>query len=370
MIQKAQMHAAAAGGMLLMPPFSQSSLFDIRMQRMSSPGRAFSPRPTSALPLPSANVSQAPKCPAFELQKIFQKTPIKRPAGADTPLPMPKTPRHTMEDPKPVRKQVYAPMIDRMAAMKPDPRPIMAKPQPQKEQKKPLPRLIAPSSISVTRVGDSAQLPVQQSNRPAVEILKIPSTVPAIDQKQAPKPAQKTNRPPPGTIPLFKIQKLQMGKAISSPPAAIKPKPEESKALDLSLSPTGGSSSKKIDTVIDLTENESTKKPTEERPKPQTTAPTTNPAKSNGTKPTKPVMPGLTALVPKSQDLLKNRGLMRQQNLSVRNVPNPSILAFRNQGQMPSLAKVASSPTSKLNEKVQQLHNMKEQQRQRIAPED
>ncbi|XP_063700493.1 protein suppressor 2 of zeste-like [Culicoides brevitarsis] len=400
MFQKAQqLQAAAANQMVLMPPFNQASLFDIRMQRMSSPsnaGRAFSPRPTSTSPLslsmpPTSLPQNRPK--SFELPTLFpNKQPthgMKRPAGSDTPMPMPKTPRHIMDDQKSVRKNVYAPM---MPPMKPEPRPVMSKPptpksppttpQQQKgneqQQKKPLPRLIAPSSISVTRVGESSQVPAPQSNRPAVEILKIPSTVPAIDQKQSAKPAQKTTRPPPGTIPLFKIQKsLQMGKAIATA-ASGKPRAEGDKALDLSLSPTGGASSKKIDQVIDLTDSSETtnaKKQPEERQKP-TSATSNNstaaPKSTNGTnKPAKPMMPGLTALHPKNQEMLKNRGLMRQQNLSVRNVPNPSILAFRNQGQLPSLAKVgANNPSSKLNEKVQQLHNMKEQQRQRIAPED
>lgn len=400
MLQKAQLQAA---GRVLMPPFSQASQFDIRMQRMSSPsniGRAFSPRPSSmgnslSLLAPSS-VPQRGKTlfglpTQFPSQQQQRKQSVKRPAGYDPPLPMPKTPRvnhmESEEQKNITRKQMYAPMCAPT-----EPRPIMSKPalapvpvpkaptspQPQSkktlDQKKPLSRLIAPSSISVTRVGDASNVPVPQVNRPAVEILRIPSTVPAIDQKSnANKPQQKTTRPPPGTIPLFKFQKtIQMGKG--QPP--VNPKNEGDKALDLSLSPTGGTSSKKVESgqVIDLTDSNET---TEERPKAaqkSMTPPTIQPAKSNGTntnKSTKPVMPGLTALVlPKNQEMLKNRGLMRQQNLSVRNVPNPSALAFRNQSgaTLPSLAKV--TPATDVSEKVQQLHNMKEQQRQRIAPED
>uniref|UniRef100_A0A336MGF1 CSON011999 protein n=1 Tax=Culicoides sonorensis TaxID=179676 RepID=A0A336MGF1_CULSO len=398
---KAQM---SAGNMMMMPPFGPGSLVDIRMQRMSSPShtsRSFSPKPNNStsplsLPMPAPISNQQmnknfPGLPTNLPQQQQQRQNMKRPAGSDTP--MPKTPRvnHMDLSEHKMRKQVYAPIMDFQSLNKksPEPRPILSKPPPvsqpkntDQNQKKPCPRLVAPSSISVTRVGDNtSNVPVQQTNRPAVEILKIPSTVPAIDQKSNMNKQQtKATRPPPGTIPLFKIQKsLQTGKANANQ-ANNKPRNEGDKALDLSLSPTGGSGPKKYDVgpVIDLTdsgESNSNKKSNEKPPQNNVTQANQRNLNTNNTGKTesvKPKMPGLTALpLPKLQEISKNRALVRQQNLSVRNVPNPSALAFRHQAQIPGLTKVNSPPASKLNEKVQQLHNMKEiQQRQRIAPED
>lgn len=402
----------STGNMMLMPPFTAASLFDIRMRRMSSPSnsnRSFSPRPTNSLlslPSPSSAVTLQQKNKAISGLSTYlpqqQKQPVKRTAGSDTPIPMPKTPRlnhFDLGDSKNTgKKQVYAPMIDLSSVTKAsESRPLVSKPVSQvpkqfksTDQKKPLPRLIAPSSISVTRVGDSqSNVPVPQINRPAVEILKIPSTVPAIDQKSSTnnsKTQHKTTRPPPGTIPLFKIQKsLQSGKAVNTQMNTNKTRTEGDKALDLSLSPTNISTIKKVDgAVIDLTDSNegiNNKKSSNERPntgKPVTTNPA-NGTNSNNTnksdRSSKPAMPGLTALViPKLHEISKNSSLVRQQNLSVRNIPNPSALAFRHQAttvSTPSLTKITSAPVSKLNEKVQQLHNLKElQQRQRIAPED
>ncbi|XP_038118524.1 protein suppressor 2 of zeste [Culex quinquefasciatus] len=62
--------------------------------------------------------------------------------------------------------------------------------------------LLPPSSISVTKMTDVAPQPARIDNRPALEIVRIPSTAPVAD-----KPQPKTTRPPPPTIPLIKIKK-------------------------------------------------------------------------------------------------------------------------------------------------------------------
>ncbi|XP_058838853.1 serine-rich adhesin for platelets [Topomyia yanbarensis] len=76
--------------------------------------------------------------------------------------------------------------------------------------------LLPPSSISVTKMSDMVPQPPPTDNRPALEIVRIPSTAPVADKPhQAPTSnavsksslTPKTTRPPPPTIPLIKIKK-------------------------------------------------------------------------------------------------------------------------------------------------------------------
>lgn len=78
--------------------------------------------------------------------------------------------------------------------------------------KKPVPSLLLPpSSISVTKMTDTVPQPIPVDNRPALEIVRIPSTAPVADKPQtSPKSTSvtsKASRPPPPTIPLIKIKK-------------------------------------------------------------------------------------------------------------------------------------------------------------------
>ncbi|XP_065078817.1 polycomb group protein Psc [Ochlerotatus camptorhynchus] len=83
--------------------------------------------------------------------------------------------------------------------------------------KKPVPSLLLPpSSISVTKMTDTVPQPPPVDNRPALEIVRIPSSAPVADKPQttitmtSPKSTSitpKTTRPPPPTIPLIKIKK-------------------------------------------------------------------------------------------------------------------------------------------------------------------
>lgn len=86
--------------------------------------------------------------------------------------------------------------------------------------KKPVPNLLSTASISVTKMSDMMPPPIssttEENNRPAVEILRIPSSVPVVDRKHIESPIQnessklrqmKNTRPIPPTIPLAKIKK-------------------------------------------------------------------------------------------------------------------------------------------------------------------
>jgi hypothetical protein len=106
---------------------------------------------------------------------------------------------------------------------KPDPKPPVYYKSPMgstyttaQENKKPLPILVPQSSISVTKLSDTVRTQPSNmvDNRPALEIVRIPPTVPVVDKpiitpisSMAQRPANKTSRPPPATIPLIKIKK-------------------------------------------------------------------------------------------------------------------------------------------------------------------
>lgn len=272
---------------------------------------------------------------------------------------------------------------------------------------KPPPIVLPPSSISVHKM-ISSQTSLVDNKKPALEILSIPSSAPAIDQKQLIKP--KTNRPPPSTIPLLKIKNSstatpsgflnvftkRIAKVGQQPPPQLNKidltktsdkvsdknkNGEKSKsmcdnvgALDLS------GKSKKID-VKTMTPKEvkpSEPKIKESTPKTVTTKfvnknyppALTSPLKQdvkmngNGTDKKSELLPnakqvpdlliGRTKVplpksmqpststtitqprqlpLPKLNEITKVRTVntVRQQNPSVRNIPNPSALAFRNQ---------------------------------------
>lgn len=377
------------------------SMFDIRMQRMSSPTRTFNPRFFAGMQaLANANLRN------FGMMSPHRtmQTP-KRPTNQDCP-PMPKTPRLDLMElnaqNRLMHKPVYAPMFDFQSKMPTkQPQQIQPKPQPQQQHQQPqhqsnkpstnandvkkmLPRLIAPSSISVTKVGEQSAQPPPQMNRPAVEILKIPSTVPTIDQQQ-----NRNNNNSNKAIPLDKIRKSLAANAKNSLKIDVsRTNTESDKALDLS-SPklaAAASSVRKLDSaIIDLTETRDDKvsptstptpplKRPDERPKMPNLLP--RPPTSNNT--------ATAAQVPKLNRLVRQQ---QQQNMSVRNVPNPSALAFRNQvtppvqnkqatektamspTSVPALTKTSNTaPISKLSDKIQQLHSLA--QRNKITPED
>lgn len=71
--------------------------------------------------------------------------------------------------------------------------------------KKQAPILLPPTSISVTKIKDIPKLsPTSTITRPALEIVRIPSTTPTLDQQAA---AKQPQRPIPQTIPLAKIKR-------------------------------------------------------------------------------------------------------------------------------------------------------------------
>ncbi|XP_050094857.1 protein suppressor 2 of zeste [Anopheles aquasalis] len=253
--------------------------------------------------------------------------------------------------------------------------------------KKPIPNLlIPPSSISVTKMSDlgASHASAMVDCRPPVEILRIPPTAPVADKptlspfttpppvtppaKSSSGTTPKTTRPPPATIPLIKIKKPTTtttaagGESVTSGTlpgmtpltpgmlqklAAVRPQPTESSkpaassgaggtgnVLDLSgirqhisdeviildHSPVkaGGS----IDTI-------GTK--TMMRPDGNRNRKFTSDVMGFSVPSTTPLSTGKTlAPLPKLTEINRNRNLaVRQPNASIRNIPNPSALAFR-----------------------------------------
>lgn len=275
---------------------------------------------------------------------------------------------------------------------------------------KPPPIVLPPSSISVHKMLNSRSISVD--NKKSLEILPISSNVPGIDQKQLVKP--KTNRPPPSTIPLFKIKNSSTTTTASSflnkrIPKIGQPPPPQLNKIDLTKTSNRFVSDKhkngdkpksmcdnvgaldlsgKSNRIDDKTpEKLSPKdvKPSGSEPKIKENTPKTvttkfvnknypplsntfvssssskQEAKINGNGTDKKsevnpnikkmpdlligrtkLMPPLTPTavtqprqlpLPKLNEITKVRTVntVRQQNPSVRNIPNPSALAFRNQ---------------------------------------
>ncbi|XP_055690903.1 protein suppressor 2 of zeste isoform X2 [Lutzomyia longipalpis] len=242
--------------------------------------------------------------------------------------------------------------------------------------KKPLPILLPPSSISVTKMSDvpPTSAALIGDKRPAVEIVRINSNTPAIDQQQQKVVTtnQKATRPPPATIPLVKIKKSLANtpslapkptttptttSAVSSPQLTVnnnkvptlhislnntKSQVKQDKevsgppvcdnigALDLSGKSSRSPSLEKSPTALSP--------PTEKTPfvKSSIEKKTSSEAESRDTKATV-TNKSCQLPVPKLNEISKIRpptsttALMRQQNPSVRSIPNPSALAFRNQ---------------------------------------
>lgn len=201
--------------------------------------------------------------------------------------------------------------------------------------KKPIPPLLPPSYANFSKP-NHLMLPNLMTNKgsaaaqletpPMVEIVRLPPGLDKIDI-QAPVKTSKASRPPPPPIPLVKIRKAgsAMLSNFESGNSGTKGK-EENKggnsvcddvgALDLS----GKSSRSPTLEIVAVKSNES-------QSQPQLSGGLTN-AKPKSS--LRPILP-----VPQLNEISKiNRAgssLIRQQSASVRNVPNPSALALRNQ---------------------------------------
>ncbi|EAT36766.1 AAEL011181-PA [Aedes aegypti] len=232
--------------------------------------------------------------------------------------------------------------------------------------KKPVPSLLLPpSSISVTKMTDTVPQPMPVDNRPALEIVRIPSTAPVADKPQtSPKSTSvtpKASRPPPPTIPLIKIKKS--ASVPEQPTSPISPsvfqvtssstnsssklsttcasQQDTGGALDLTTranddliilegSDRSGVMAKLQSSIPGLklppemigfaitSSSNVIPKQTDSSPSSGSTMTTTTTAKS---------IP-----MPKLAEINRNRNpTVRQLNPSVRSIPNPSALAFRNQ---------------------------------------
>lgn len=236
--------------------------------------------------------------------------------------------------------------------------------------KKPLPMLLPPSSISVTKMSDNpvSVASIINDKRPAVEIVRINSNTPAIDQQQK-VPNQKTTRPPPATIPLVKIKKTAANApTLTSKPVSTTPTVATSSLvvnnnkvppLNISVSNAKGQANQDkvgdnpstpvCDNIgaLDLSGKSSRspsleKSPTALSVEKASITPIASSVekKTEGeSKDTKVTVANKNCQlpVPKLNEISKVRpatsttSLMRQQNPSVRSIPNPSALAFRNQ---------------------------------------
>lgn len=303
------------------------------------------------------------------------------------------------------------------------------------QTKKPLPMLLPPASISVTEVsgGDaanSAYATCDLTGRPALEIVRINSNVPTVDQRhkqvekmrqpqqQKPQvpPVQRIIRPMPPTIPLLKIKNASKQMKIIALGDKAGKESEGSGVLDLSgrssRSPTQSPSPParnnkspaplvsaanlpRLVTVSSASANNSQNVTVKSAPmsiannfsrtinstmtklitKNLNSVPLSiasanhnkaiggdrSTARSNDSlsrdklqspPPLLPVVPMMLSSgarhlpVPRLNEIGKSRpnGPVRQQNASVRSVPNPSALLFRNQGGQPKPAMERLSP--------------------------
>lgn len=323
------------------------------------------------------------------------KTPFKRPANVDgQPMAAQKVIKPPMSAPSmPNLKHISHGPLQKFRNVFPKPAPtvmpgtVVTKKMPEplyynsemsstytKEitTKKPLPMLLPPSSISVTKMTDlpvkSIQTGTGLNHRPALEIVRISSTVPAVDQQQQslytrpakakPSPTLKVTRPLPPTIPLVRIKNaatyIPNKIRHDADGHASKLFGDEKKPLDLSgkLSPPK-ITSPEPSIIIDITSSGERAGATENTfvPKPML-------AKAGDDKNDQRLLnlkllsdsalarekltinSTVIALqrqhsLPKLNEITKLRTMppitVRQQNASVRSIPNPSALAFRNQ---------------------------------------
>ncbi|XP_052896552.1 mucin-5AC [Anopheles moucheti] len=270
--------------------------------------------------------------------------------------------------------------------------------------KKPIPNLLLPpATVSVTKMSDivSSTLspsPLHDNGRPAVEFLRIPSTAPVADKPMlapftAPKVSTKATRPPPATIPLIKIKKPTVvggsgnesaqGGVIppSMTPLAPPMRPKVpvrsvsdpmacSNANILDLSGGGVTGNRRLSDDVIILDHSPAKSISDtanrsrvvdsNRGKPSTTALHFSPVKRspemlNFSAPTStsallsqalPPVQKTLAPLPKLTEINRHRSVtVRQPNASIRNIPNPSALAFR--GTQSSVATtISNSPSS------------------------
>lgn len=367
----------------------------------------------------------APKVVAASPHLTPINAPVKRSTSADSRPDPPKQPK---VDKQPVRKnsipnliKATMPIKNNAAANKP-PKPneifynssMSSKYTSEIHTKKPLPMLLPPASVSVTEISDSesqggAFASGSLVGRPALEIVRISSNVPTVDQqhKQVEKlrqhqqqqlaaQTQKSNRPMPSTIPLLKIKNAgnQMranakesagegtgvldlsGRSSRSP--SHSPSPPANNARQLNV--TSSATLPRLVTVSTPNTNNTQSMTIKSSPmsiasnfnkninnymsrilpRNTNTVPTsiasasltnnrgnmdgknaaTSRDKLQSPPPLLSMMPQMLSLnaarqlqIPKLNEIGKSRpnGPVRQQNASVRNVPNPSALAFRNQ---------------------------------------
>ncbi|GAB0100056.1 hypothetical protein DMENIID0001_160350 [Sergentomyia squamirostris] len=235
-----------------------------------------------------------------------------------------------------------------------------------KNGKKSLPLLLPPSSISVTKMGDVPNSITSQidDRRPAVEIVRINSTTPAVDQQQQQQKSQKATRPPPATIPLVKIKKTagQFTSVTTSTTTTNNTVTINNNNKVPPLNITNKSMPNKEGPVCDSTgaldlSGKSSRSPSLEKSPTSLTPPEKIPLKKDSdskdakvsiaNKPCPLPMPKLNE-ISKVRPPVTTATLLRQQNPSVRTIPNPCALAFRNQ-VMPTVSKCETSksqPTS------------------------
>uniref|UniRef100_A0A182IVI7 RAWUL domain-containing protein n=1 Tax=Anopheles atroparvus TaxID=41427 RepID=A0A182IVI7_ANOAO len=266
--------------------------------------------------------------------------------------------------------------------------------------KKPLPNLLLPpSSISVTKMSDmvsssSSGVPSVVDNRPALEIVRIPPTAPVADKPSlapftTPPPklttssgTPKTTRPPPATIPLIKIKKpttsvtTDMTTTVSSSSVAGSPPGMTPLTVGMrqkmATGPSGSildlSGSRQLSDEVIILDNSPVKRAVAPVPPEGTknvtsldrrnsipglklprdmigfpiSAPSTVTSSSLVTQTASPGQKTLAPL-PKLTEINRNRNMaVRQPNASIRNIPNPSALAFRG-AQSSSLTTVVTS---------------------------
>ncbi|XP_062544066.1 uncharacterized protein LOC134211322 isoform X2 [Armigeres subalbatus] len=208
-------------------------------QRVTAQSQVFSPRHTPSYPsltfhstpkkvVPSNANNSTNMCPPRNVNPAF-----KRSISVDNNNVPPKTPRVDLMELNSqnqfLKKPIYAPMFNFVKGASlakngnPNRLPTSANDVPYKSPisstytkevntKKPVPSLLLPpSSISVTKMTDTVPQPIPVDNRPALEIVRIPSSAPVADKPQmaskTTSATTKATRPPPPTIPLIKIKK-------------------------------------------------------------------------------------------------------------------------------------------------------------------
>ncbi|XP_058459753.1 mucin-2 [Malaya genurostris] len=216
-------------------------------QRTSNQPAVFSPRHTPNYPPLALQSVQKRILPqqAYSANSVYQprsaNAAFKRSTSVDSGstynIP-PKTPRVDLMElnaqNRLMKKPIYAPMFNFVKGASlarngnpnmptsandvPYKSPISSTYTKEVNPKKSVPSLLLPpSSISVTKMTDITPQPPPVDNRPALEIVRIPSTAPVADKPNQVSVANatasksnltpKTTRPPPPTIPLIKIKK-------------------------------------------------------------------------------------------------------------------------------------------------------------------